>query len=399
LVTRTRRMMLANPMFTAAALCGVMQVLIAHWAFVVLGAAAGPGAFVWLLLTVLMVAANVAIVPFLRTARRDPGLPGIVARGYTIVGISTLLMGLMVALAWAGAFPLLSIIGWLGLGADLAFDVFRVVSALGVFALAFMLVWGFTGGQKHVERTRVRVELEGLAESHRGLRIVQISDLHIGNGLEGERLDEMVASVNALDPDIVALTGDLFDFDPAFVEDGSKRLGGLRARHGVFAVLGNHDTYTGAEEVADALARNAPSLKLLRDEVVRLPLAEPLYLAGVDDPGRGWNSETLELEELERIGGELPDDGPVMLLVHRPQAFLQAARLGFPLVLAGHTHGGQLALPTPGGRINLARIMTRFHRGLYRERDSLMYVNRGIGVAGPAIRFNCSREIATIELA
>lgn len=392
-------MILHNPMFTAAALCGLMQVLIAHWAFVVLAAAQGPGAFVWFLLAVLMVAANIAIVPLLRTARRDSGLPGVVARAYTIVGITTLLVGLMVALAWAGAFPLLSVIGWLGLGADRAFDLFRVISALGVFALAFMLVWGFTGGQKRVERTRVLVELEGLADSHRGLRIVQISDLHIGNGLEGERLDEVVASVNALDPDVVALTGDLFDFDPAVVEDGSRRLGGLRARYGVFAVLGNHDTYTGAEEVADALARNAPSLRLLRGEVVRLPLHEPIYLAGVDDPGRGWNSDTLELEELERLGASLPEDGPVMLLVHRPQAFLQAARLGFPLVLAGHTHGGQLALPTPGGRINLARIMTRFNRGLYRERDSILYVNRGIGVAGPAIRFNCSREIATIELA
>ena len=137
----------------------------------------------------------------------------------------------------------------------------------------------------------------------------------------------------------------------------------------------------------------------LRGEVFRLPTDAPLYLAGIDDPGRDWSSDKLELPELERIGRSLPEDGPVLLLVHRPQAFPQAARLGFPLVLAGHTHGGQLALPLPGGRINLARMVTRFHRGLYWERDSVMYVNRGIGVAGPAIRFNCSREIATIELA
>ena len=392
-------MILKNPMFTAATLCGVMQVLIAHWAFVVLADGQGPGAFIWFLLAVLMVSTNIAIVPFLRTARRDAGWPGWMARSYTIVGITTLLVGLMVAFAWAGVFPLVSVIGWLGLGAERAFDLFRVISAFGVFALAFMLVWGFTGGQKRIERTQVRVELEGLADSHRGMRIVQISDLHIGNGLEGERLDELGEHVNALDPDVIALTGDIFDFDPAFIEEGTRGLAGLRARHGVFAVLGNHDTYTGAEEVADSLARNAPQIKLLRGEIVRLPVDDPIYLAGVDDPGREWTSEALQLEQLERLGEALPADGPVLLLVHRPQAFLQAARLGFPLVLAGHTHGGQLALPTPGGRINLARIMTRFNRGLYREQDSVLYVNRGIGVAGPAIRFNCRREIATIELA
>ncbi len=85
--------------------------------------------------------------------------------------------------------------------------------------------------------------------------------------------------------------------------------------------------------------------------------------------------------------------------MHRPEAFPQAARLGFPLVLAGHTHGGQLAFPTPGGRINFAALITRFTRGLYRENGAALYVNRGVGFAGPMIRFNCRREITTIELA
>ena len=89
----------------------------------------------------------------------------------------------------------------------------------------------------------------------------------------------------------------------------------------------------------------------------------------------------------------------MLLLVHRPELFPQAARLGFDLVLAGHTHGGQLALPTPGGALNVARIITRYTRGLYRENGCVLYVNRGLGMAGPAIRFNCPREIALLELA
>ena len=91
--------------------------------------------------------------------------------------------------------------------------------------------------------------------------------------------------------------------------------------------------------------------------------------------------------------------GPTLLLVHRPEAFAQAARLGFPLVLAGHTHGGQLALPGTGGQVNLARVVTNLTRGVYRSEASTLYVNRGLGVGGPALRVQCAREIALIELA
>ena len=87
-----------------------------------------------------------------------------------------------------------------------------------------------------------------------------------------------------------------------------------------------------------------------------------------------------------------------MLLVHRPEAFGQTVRLGFPLVLAGHTHGGQLALPTRGGHWNLARFVTPLTRGVFREAGTTLYVNRGIGVGGPALRLNCPREIADLQL-
>jgi predicted MPP superfamily phosphohydrolase len=253
-------------------------------------------------------------------------------------------------------------------------------------------------GQVLVDHTLVRVRIPGLHPELDGLRLVQISDLHIGNTLEATRLERMVERTNALDPDVIALTGDLFDFDPSCIDEGAQRLAALRARLGVYAVLGNHDSYAGAEEIASALARLAPDIVLLRDRVARLPLKQPLYLAGVEDPGRHWSARELEMGGLEAVAAERPDDGPTILLVHRPQAFPQAARLGFPLVLAGHTHGGQLALPTPGGRYNLARLVTGFTRGLYRANGSTLYVNRGIGVGGPALRINCPREIATIEL-
>lgn len=394
-----RRALFSNLFRTLGLALGVMQVVVGHWVTVVLAGREGPGLGLGLLLAALLVAANALALPALRSARRSRGFAGIVARLYMAAGLVTLLLGVVIGLAWAGFVPVAALLGALGVGADGVFSLFRIVTIPVVAALAFLLLWGFTGGQRQVEHTHVRVPLSDLHEDLRGLRVVQISDLHIGNGLEGDRLARMVERVNDLEPDLLALTGDLFDFDPRFVEDGARLLAGLRARYGVYAVLGNHDTYTGAEHVAQSLARLAPNVRLLRGDVVRVPHPRPLYVAGLDDPGRAWTATHVELGELEEMAGGLPADGPVLLLVHRPELFPQAARLGFPLVLAGHTHGGQLALPTRGGRLNLARIVTRFHRGLYRMDGSVLYVNRGLGVAGPAIRVNCAREIATIELA
>jgi hypothetical protein len=393
------RALLSNLLVTLALLLGVMQVIVGHWITVVLAGREGPGLALGLALAAALVAANALALPALRRARRAGGFGGRVARAYMAVGLATLLLGVAIALAWAGWLPLAGLFALAGVSGEALFQAFRIATIPVIGALAFMLAWGFTGGQRRVERTRVRVSVPALSPDLRGLRIAHASDLHIGNGMEGERLRRFVAELNALDADLIALTGDLFDFDPRVIEEGARGLADLRARLGVYAVLGNHDTYTGAELVAEGLARFAPDLRLLRGEVVRVPSAAPLYVAGVDDPGRDWTAREVELPALTALAAARPADGPVVLLVHRPQLFPQAARLGFPIVLAGHTHGGQLALPTPGGRHNLARLLTEFHRGTYQVNGSVLYVNRGIGVAGPAIRFNCPREIATIELA
>jgi hypothetical protein len=390
---------LGNHLFTALGyLLGAMQVVVGHWATVVVAGREGPGLALGLALAAGLVAANGAALPALRRARRGEGWPRRLARAYTAVGLATLLLGFAILLSTVGFLPLAGVLAALGVGGETVFAVFRVASAAIVLTLAWMLLWGFTVGRARLERTHLRVRLPGLDPGLRGLRIVQLSDLHIGNVLSGEPLSRLVAEVNRLAPDLVALCGDLFDFDPRYVEDGARRLDALEARHGVYVVLGNHDVYTGLELVAEALARHAPSLRLLRDERVRLPTAAPLYLVGVDDPGRNWTAQNLELPALAELARSHPGDGPSVLLVHRPEAFPQAASLGFPLVLAGHTHGGQLALPTPGGQWSLARFVTRFVRGVYRENGSVLYVNRGASFAGPALRFNCPREIATIEL-
>jgi predicted MPP superfamily phosphohydrolase len=375
-----------------------MQVVLGHWITVVLAGREGPGLGIGILLAALLVMGNAYLVPVLRRARRSGGVPAVVARAYMGLGVATILLGVAVMAIWLGFLPIGGLLALLGVSADFVLQVFRVVSIPIVGTIAGMLLWGFTVGQAYVAHTHLRVPLENLPEGLRGLRIVQTSDLHIGNRMQGRRLERLVARVNALDPDLIAVTGDIFDFDPSVLEQGARALAGLRARYGVFAVLGNHDTYTGTEEVAAALRDHAPALQLLRTEVVRLPVSAPFYLAGIDDPGRDWTARGVDIPDLQALAEKLPRDGPTVLLVHRPEAFPQAARLGFPLVLAGHTHGGQLALPSAGGHLNLARLVTRYHRGLFRENGSVLYVNRGAGVAGPALRVNCPREITTIEL-
>lgn len=399
LTTALRRLLLSRLFGNLAAALGLMQALLAYWVAVVADAPAARSPGPWLLLALGLAVANSALVPLLMRARGRAGALGRALRRYVELGVTTLLLGVAVAAAWLVLGPiawLLEVVGLLD--ADTAAMAFRVASGSCVGLVALGVAWSFSVGQARVARTRVRVELPGLAHHLAGLRVVQISDLHIGNGLEGERLARMVERVNASEPDLVAITGDIFDRDPRHLPEAAQ-LAALRARHGVFAILGNHDAYVGSDRVAAALAQLAPSVRLLRDELVRLPLPAPLYLAGLEDPGGRWYERGLRYRALDALHASWPGDGPVLLLAHHPEVFEHAAALGFPLVLAGHTHGGQLALPLPGGHWNLARVMTPLTRGVYRRGATTLYVNRGLGVGGPAMRFHCSREIATIELA
>lgn len=393
-----RDIVLGNLWWTLGGLLGVMQAVVGHWFLVVAAGRRGPGWGLGLVLAAALVAANLALLPRLRRARQRGGWPRQMARFYTAIGLATLILGLAIVSLWLAAVPAGWVLGWLGVSAQLAFELFRLASAGVVCLLMTLLLWSFTGGARRIEQTHTRVSVPGLDSALAGLRFAQLSDLHIGNGLEGERLVALVRRVNQLRADVIVLTGDLFDFDPRFLEEGARALAGLHARHGVYGVLGNHDDYTGADRVAAALAEFAPGLRLLRGESLRLPVEQPLYLVGVDDPGRGWAARGFEIAELDEIAAALPEDGPSVLLVHRPEAFPQAACLGMGLVLAGHTHGGQLALPPFERRLNLARLITRYDRGLFRENGSTLYVNRGVGMAGPQMRIGAPREIAILEL-
>jgi hypothetical protein len=246
---------------------------------------------------------------------------------------------------------------------------------------------------------RVDLPLPGLPDALAGLRVAQISDLHIGLQLRAPLLRELVARVNALEPDLIVITGDVFDFDPSFIAEGCRELAALDAPLGVYCVLGNHDVYTGADAVARGL-ESLTKIRVLRDEWTKIELVgSALALVGIEDPGHGWSERDATHGALAKLAADVPADMARLLLIHRPSYFAEAARLGYPVSLAGHTHGGQIALPVAHHH-NVSRLISRWTRGLFRddETGALLYVNRGLGVAGPPIRLNCAREISLHRL-
>ena len=272
--------------------------------------------------------------------------------------------------------------------------VMQTLAGLGVVGLVLLFVYGYVAGQHRLQISRMEVPLARWPRSGPRLKIAHISDLHIGTNLTARELDASVERVNALDPDLIVVTGDILDSNPADIPIFFPHLKALRARLGVFACLGNHDRFAGRGVVAAGLAEHT-NIRLLRDEVVHLPLGPTtLHVIGLRDRGRDWARGLHADEVLGRLRRTLPDGEPCILLSHRPNIFPAAAALHVDLTLSGHTHGGQLALPFWPKRLNIARFITRFPRGRYVIGTSLLYVNRGLGVSAERIRLFCPREIA-----
>lgn len=268
----------------------------------------------------------------------------------------------------------------------------------GSFALVSTLVaiaHGYTAGQRKVWVNRLEIPVKGRLSA---LKIAQISDLHLGNYMSGDSIRAHVDQVNALEADLICITGDVTD-GLEHASETFAALGALRAPLGVYCILGNHDFYTGADEVEAALRRYTDFTVLRDAHVVLESPAGRLHLIGLDDRGTSW-ARGLEVDpQLDGLCEGLPANEPLLLLSHRPDLFEHAARLGVDLTLAGHTHGGQLALPLLGRRpLTLARFMTRYTRGTYRSGPSTLHVNLGLGMTGQPVRVASPREITVLTL-
>jgi predicted MPP superfamily phosphohydrolase len=276
--------------------------------------------------------------------------------------------------------------------------VFAWLANIGMAGIALACTYGYTIGQRQLRVTRLDLPLRNLAPAWDGFRIVQISDLHVGENLSAAELRGFVQRVNALRPDLICITGDIIDSPYADIDALLPPLAHLRAAHGVMVILGNHDHYAGAERVERAL-RRLGNCTVLRDAHTSLTVGgKQLHIVGLDDRGRDWARGVPAVAYLDGVLPTLPATDPILLLCHRPDIFPQAVAAGVALTLSGHTHGGQLGVPWFNGRVrNLAEFITRFDRGLFESDHCYLYVNCGLGVTGQRVRLCTPREITLIE--
>ena len=237
----------------------------------------------------------------------------------------------------------------------------------------------------------ISITLPGLPAAFRGFRIVQLSDIHYGPALGSERLNGIIASVNALSPDLIVLTGDYADSKKKYIQPCLSRLTFLQAKFGKYGVLGNHDHWADAGLTREHF-KKAKIEDLTNRHLVLEKEGSKLYLAGVDDL---WEGE----QDLKRALRGVPDKGVRILLSHNPDyaETMQGGRVD--LMLSGHTHGGQVYLPVFGAPLLPSRFGQKYRAGLIRAEKVTVYVSKGIGTIYPHVRLFCSPEIPTFVLA
>ncbi len=236
----------------------------------------------------------------------------------------------------------------------------------------------------HVKR--VRLPVRGLHPDLVGLKIAQISDLHVGPTIRKKYVNRVMEKTNALLPDIITLTGDIADGPVKTYREDIHPLSQLRARLGSFYVTGNHEYYWGGNEWLNVMNNLGMVVLMNRGKIIQHKNAR-ILMGGIPDPV----SKILpDLESIIKVGIE--SDFKI-LLSHRPGIARSAEPLGFDLQLSGHTHGGQFFPWTL-----VVKFVHEFHRGLSRLGKMWVYVNMGTGSWGPFLRVGSTTEITLLEL-
>lgn len=237
----------------------------------------------------------------------------------------------------------------------------------------------------------VVVRLKKLPKSMNGLTIVQISDLHVGPTIRSDVVDALVTRVNALQPDIIVLTGDLVDGSVDALGKEMSAFSKLKARHGVFFVTGNHEYYSGVDEWLTWWRQQG--VTVLRNERVAVAIGgDVIDIAGVDDWQAGRFGHGHGHDMPKAMAGRDPERA-VILLAHQPKSIEQAAEHGVDLQLSGHTHGGQL-WPFSW----LVGLQQPYIAGLAEHKGTWIYVSRGTGYWGPPMRLGAPSELTRIVL-
>ena len=260
----------------------------------------------------------------------------------------------------------------------------RGLTAVAVGTVTGAGAYGYFHERLALGVTRATLPVSGLPDALEGLRVGLLTDLHRSRAVSHDLASTAVRLLLDERPDLIVLGGDYVTWgDRQFVEPAAEALAPLTAPFGVFAVLGNHDD----ERDMPRRARGSAASRSCSDARTRLAIrGEALQLAGI----RFW---TRRVDDIARVVGT--DAATTVLLAHDPRRMSEAAELDVPLVLSGHTHGGQIVLPGLGA---LAARKFPVLAGTARRENTTIFVSRGVGTVYLPVRFNCPPEVAVLTL-
>jgi predicted MPP superfamily phosphohydrolase len=274
-----------------------------------------------------------------------------------------------------------------------ALDAVARVTAVAVPSFALLLTAiGYANARRVAAVRRVDVPIDALPPALHGFTIAQITDVHVGPMIRRDDVDAIVDAVNALDADLVAVTGDLVDGTVRHLAPHVEPLARLVSRHGSYFVTGNHEYYSGVHPWLAELRRLGLRV-LLNEHVVIEHGSGRVVVAGVTDPSAHHFDPAHRSDPQAALDGAPADAGVRVLLAHQPRSAFAAAGAGFDLQLSGHTHGGQF-LPWNF----FVRLQQPFTAGLRRLDALWVYTSRGTGYWGPPKRLGAPSEITLLRL-
>ncbi|WP_375088441.1 metallophosphoesterase [Peribacillus sp. RS7] len=273
--------------------------------------------------------------------------------------------------------------------------IWRVIKCLFILSI---VVIGIIVSACKIEPKRLvtrEFEVELSSESRESISVVQFSDVHLGPNYSLQQLEKLVDSINELEPDIIAFTGDLIDVASEFEgrSEISGILGKLNSRYGKYAIWGNHDYGGGGVRFyEDIMIKSGFKLLKNQNSVIELDGGQLVTIIGLDDAMLGH-------PDIEKSFAGVNSQEAKLLLLHEPDLVDEIEADRFDLALAGHSHGGQVVVPLFGPLVTppFAKIYTK---GMYQlAMDTYLYVNRGIGTTKIAVRFWNPPELSVFNLA
>jgi len=354
---------------------------------------------------VVMLFFPVLTIMLRRSGFDNPGIHLLIWAGYLGIGFLSFVFSYLVIrdLVWVAVAAFQSIKSWVSKSVPAQTEFIRIenpsrrgflVNSMNYGILAAAAVstgYGVAEAKQTPQVKQVPIKIANLPQDLEGFRIVQITDIHVSPTFRRACVEEIVAVVNSLDADIVALTGDLVDGSVDQLAYDVAPLKQITSVSGNYFVTGNHEYYSGVIDWIQEVKHLGFSVLLNENQIITRGRAKVL-LAGVTDY-RGGNSLPNHRSDPQNALRVAPKTDFKILLAHQPKNIFEAARAGYDLQISGHTHGGQF-FPW-----NLVVGFTQpYVSGLHTHQNTRIYVSRGTGYWGPPVRMGSPSEITLIKL-